>query len=286
MSSRAADVIAVVTDSTAYLPEGVADKYDIGVVPLHVVLGGRTGVEGVDVSPQQVAAALAERRTEVSTSRPTPAEFAAAYRASGARQVVSVHLSAELSGTADAARLGAQEVAADGITVTVVDSRNLVMGLGFAVIAAAEAATSGATAEQVAERATEVAAGTTTLFLVDTLEHLRRGGRIGAASALVGAALAVKPILHVKNGVIGPLEKVRTSSKALARLADLAVQAAGDGPVDVAVHHLAADDRSAQLAADLRARIPGLQTLHVSEVGAVVGAHTGPGLLGVVVSRR
>ena len=124
------------------------------------------------------------------------------------------------------------------------------------------------------------------LFYVDTLEHLRRGGRIGAAAALVGTALAVKPLLHVVDGRIAPLEKVRTASKALARLEDLAVQRAADDPVDVAVHHLAAGEKAAALAERLRSRLPQLVDLHVSEVGAVVGAHVGPGLLGVVVSRR
>ena len=124
------------------------------------------------------------------------------------------------------------------------------------------------------------------VFYVDTLEHLRRGGRIGAAAALVGTALAVKPLLHVVDGRIAPLEKVRTASKALARLEDIAVQRAGDGPVDLAVHHLAAQDKAAALLDRLRARIPALVSSHVSEVGAVVGAHVGPGLLGVVVSRR
>jgi DegV family protein with EDD domain len=278
--------VAVVTDSTSYLPAGLAARLGITVVPLHVVIDGRSGVDGVDVTPDVVAAALAERRSTVSTSRPTPTELAAAYRSAGAAEVVSVHLSGELSGTADAARLAAEEVRGDGIAVTVVDSRSLAMGLGFAVLAAAATAAEGKPADAVAARAEEVAAGTTTLFLVDTLEHLRRGGRIGAASALVGAALAVKPILHVKDGVIGPLEKVRTASKALARVEDLAVEAAGDGPVDLAVLHLAAPDRARQLADDLRARVPALVDLHVSEVGAVIGAHTGPGLLGVVVSRR
>ena len=282
MSSR----VAVVTDSTAYLPEGVAEKYDVAVVPLHVALGSRNGTEGVDVSSADVADALRERRVNVSTSRPTPGEFAAAYRGLGASCVVSVHLSGELSGTADAARLAAAEVADDGIEVRVVDSRTLSMGLGFAVIAASEEATGGADVDAVAARAASVGAATTTLFYVDTLEHLRRGGRIGAASALVGTALAVKPLLHVVDGRIAPLEKVRTTSKALARLEDLAVERAGTGAVDLAVHHLAAPDRAAALADRLRARVPGVQTLHVSEVGAVVGAHVGPGLLGVVVSRR
>jgi DegV family protein with EDD domain len=276
--------VAVVTDSTAYLPEGLADKHEIGVVPLHVVLGMRSGCEGIDVSPGDVAAALSERRVQVSTSRPTPSELAAAYRAADAPCIVSIHLSAALSGTVDAARLAAVEVEAEGIEVRVIDSGTIAMGLGFAVLAAAEAATGGASADEV--EAAVGRADTTTLFYVDTLEHLRRGGRIGAAAALVGTALAVKPLLHVLNGQIAPLEKVRTSSKALARLEQLAVERAGDGPVDLGVHHLAATDKAQALADRLRPRVPGLQSLYVSEVGAVVGAHVGPGLLGVVVSRR
>jgi DegV family protein with EDD domain len=282
MSSR----VAVVTDSTAYLPAGVADKHGIGVVPLHVVLGLDTGAEGVEVQPADVAAALSERRIAVSTSRPTPSEFAAAYRACAGSCVVSVHLSGALSGTVDAAQLAAAEVAGEGIEVRVVDTATIAMGLGFAVIAAAEAATGGASADDVEAAAVTAAAATTTLFYVDTLEHLRRGGRIGAAAALFGAALAVKPLLHVVDGRIALLEKVRTAGKALSRLESLAIARAGDGPVDLAVHHLAAPDKAGALAERLRAAVPGLQSLYVSEVGAVVGAHVGPGLLGVVVSRR
>ncbi len=276
--------VAVVTDSTAYLPDGVAHERGVFVVPLHVVLGARTGQEGVDVSPAEVAVALTERRLHVSTSRPTPAEFVAVYRTSGASRIVSVHLSGDLSGTVDAARLAAEEVAVDGIEVRVVDSRSIVMGLGFAVIRAAEAAARGGDLDTVAGAA--LARGGTTLFYVDTLEHLRRGGRIGAAAALVGAALAVKPLLHVIDGKIAPLEKVRTASKAVARLEDLAVEAAADGAVDIAVHHLAAQEKADGLAERLGKRVPGLRSLYLSEVGAVVGAHVGPGLLGVVVSRR
>lgn len=277
--------VAVVTDSTAYLPSGVAEREGIGVVPLHVVLGRRTGVEGRQVSPADVAAALSERRVEVSTSRPTPSELADAYRGTGAGVVVSVHLSAALSGTHDAALLAAREVAAEGIDVRVVDSRSIAMGLGFAVLAAARVAASGAGPDAVEQASGDTAAGTSCLLYVDTLEHLRRGGRIGAASALLGTALAVKPLLHVVDGRIAPREKVRTSTRAMSRLVDLAVEAAGDGPVDLAVHHLAAPDRAELLADRLRARVARLGVLHVSEVGAVVGAHVGPGALAVVVSR-
>src|SRR5215207_4140621 len=189
--------VVVVTDSTAYLPAGVADRFSIRVVPLQVVLGGRSGAEGTEVTPAEVAAALASW-VPVSTSRPTPAEFAAVYREAldgGASGVVSLHLSRELSGTWDSARLAAAEVNAD--RVRVVDSRSAAMGLGFAVLAAADAAP-----QDVYDAAVGTAERTTTLFYVDTLEHLRRGGRIGAAQALLGTALSMKPILHVREGRI------------------------------------------------------------------------------------
>jgi DegV family protein with EDD domain len=278
--------VVVVTDSTAYLPDGLAEELSVRVVPLQVVLGGRSGAEGSEVTPAQVAAALAAW-VPVSTSRPTPAEFAAVYREQlegGADGVVSLHLSRELSGTWDSARLAAAEVGAGSIRV--VDSRSAAMGLGFAVLAAAEAAAKGGSREEVYAAAVGTAERTTTLFYVDTLEHLRRGGRIGAAQALLGTALSVKPILHVREGRIVPLEKVRTVSKGIARLEALAVAAAGDGPADVAVHHLAAAERAALLAERLRSRLPQVRQFYASEVGAVVGAHVGPGVLGVVVVRH
>jgi DegV family protein with EDD domain len=170
------------------------------------------------------------------------------------------------------------------IEVRVVDSGSIAMGLGFDVIAAAETAHSGGSLDEVAAAAET--ADTTTLFYVDTLEHLRRGGRVTATTALVGAALAVKPLLVVRDGQIALLEKVRTFSKALSRLRDLVVEAAGDGVVEVAIHHLDAPERAAELEARVREALPRLSQLYVSEVGAVVGAHAGPGLLGVVVWRR
>ena len=275
--------VVVVTDSTAYLPEGLAAASGVVVVPLHVIIGAHSRCEGLDISPAEVATALAGRGVKVSTSMPTPAELTVAYRACGAERIVSVHLSGDLSGTVGAARLAAEEVAAEGIEVRVVDSRSIVMGLGFAVLRAAEAAARGDDLDAVAQAAQH---GSTTLFYVDTLEYLRRGGRIGTAAALVGAALMVKPLLQMSDGRIAPLEKVRTASKAIARLEELAVQAAGDAAVDLAVHHLAAGEKAARLADRLRERVPGLGSLHLTEVGAVVGAHVGPGLLGVVVSHR
>ena len=277
--------VVVVTDSTAYLPQDLVDRCGIEVVPLYVVLAGRSGREGLEVSPADVARTLSQRGGRVSTSRPTPGDFVAAYRRrleGGARHLVSVHLSAELSGTWDAARLAAAQVGEH--LVKVVDSRSAAMGSGFAVLAAARAAADGAGVDDVVATARRTAAATRTFFVVETLEHLRRGGRLGPAAAFLGSALAVKPVLHVRDGAVVPLEKVRTSARALARLVQRAVEAAGEGPVALAVHHLAAPERADRLAAELRQRLPRHTELHVSELGAAIGAHVGPGSVGVVVS--
>jgi DegV family protein with EDD domain len=277
--------VAVVTDSTSYLPSGVAESLGVRVVPLQVDLGERSGFEGIDVFPDDVTKVLRARGT-VTTSRPSPSEFIGAYRdalAAGADSIVSIHLSGQLSGTCDSARLAASEF--DPGVIRVVDSRATAMALGFAVVAAASAADFGAAHDDVAQAADDCIGHSSALFYVDSLDWLRRGGRIGAASAALGTALSVKPLLHVVDGRIVPLEKVRTSSRALARLVQLAVAAAGEGEVDVAVQHLASPDRATEIARQLKEQLPRLRELHESEVGAVVGAHVGPGLLGVVIRR-
>jgi DegV family protein with EDD domain len=286
MSPVHAGQVAVVTDSTAYLPEELITRYRIRVVPIHVVIGGVSGDEGSEVKPADVARALRDRRTDVTTSRATPEDFSRVYRQlldQGAKAVVSVHMSGKLSGTVEAAELAAAEF---GDQVVVVDSTSAGMGLGFPVLAGAEAAASGATVAEVREAVEQAISRTTIYFYVDTLEFLRRGGRIGAAEALLGTALAVKPILHVADGQVVLKEKVRTSTRALARLEELVLAAAGDGEVDVSVHHLECPDRAHALAEKLRERLPRLGKLHTSEVGAAVGAHVGPGVIAAVVHRR
>ena len=279
--------VAVVTDSTAYLPSGVAERYGVTVVPLHVVTDGGEALEGVEITPADFAAWLRQPGRTASTRPPSPAAFRTAYEATGAADIVSVHLSARLSGTRESATTAAYDLYdAGGARVKVVDSRTTAMGLGFAVIAAAEVANAGGDAFEVATAAEESARRTATMFYVDTLEYLRRGGRIGKAAALLGTALELKPLLHMVDGAIEPMDRVRKADRAIARLEDSIVRAAGDGPVDVAVHHLAAADNAHALTERLRARIPAIETLHESEVGAVVGAHVGPGLLGAVVHRR
>jgi DegV family protein with EDD domain len=277
--------VRVVTDSTAYLPDDRSGG--LSVVPLTVTVSGRDGLEGVDVFPGDVAAALAERRAPVTTSRPAPAEFEQVYRRlfdSGADGVVSVHLSRALSGTYESAEQAAKEF--DG-RVVVVDSTTTGMGLGFVALAAQVAAADGGDLAAVRAASDAAVPRTSTLFYVDTLEFLRRGGRISAASALLGTALSVKPILHVLDGQVVLREKVRTSARALARLADLAVEAAGESDVDIAVQHLGATDRAEALQAILRERLGDrIRRSHVLEVGAALAAHTGPGVIGVALYRH
>ncbi len=279
--------IAVVTDSTAYLPPELAAAHELTVVPLTVVIGGREGLEGIDITPTDVAAALVARRGTVTTSRPAPAEFEAVYRAlhdAGATGIVSIHLSSKLSGTYEAAMLAAANCAGP---IEVIDGLSAGMGFGFGAIAAAEVAAVGGTIDAVCEAARVAIDNTSVLFYVDSLEYLRRGGRIGAASALLGTALSVKPILHVSDGAIVVRDKVRTASRAIARMVDLAVEAAGDADVDIAVHHLLAPERAAQIEAAVVERLGDkVRLTYTSEIGAVVAAHVGPGLVSIVLHRR
>ncbi len=282
--------VALVTDSTAMLPRDVVERHGIAVVPLQVVIGATSYDEGVDpdVTPETIADALREW-TPVSTSRPTPAVFLAAYTAAheaGADEVLSVHLSGEMSGTYESAQLAARDAP---LPVRTVDTHQLGLATGFAVLAAAEVLERGGSSEEAAGAALARSDGTTSLFYVDTLEYLRRGGRIGAAAALLGSALAVKPLLEIVDGRIATREKVRTSARALSRLEELAVAAAEDRQVDVAVAHLANEDRAGvldeHLGRRLRANLSEREVL-VGEVGAVIGAHVGPGMVAVVVSPR
>ncbi len=274
-------------------------------VPLQVVLDGVSAPEACDggfpapgrdsgvaeITGADVAAALRAERT-VTTSRPSAETFAACYRYAaeqGAEAIVSVHLSKAISGTYDAAVVAARDAP---VPVTVLDSGTLAMALGFAAVAGARAAATGASVEEVATVIERRAAGSTAYFSVDSLEYLRRGGRIGAAQALLGSALAVKPLLTVSDGVIQPYERVRTRAKAVARLEQLAVDAAieAGGVIDLAVHHLDARSSADEVADRLRTALAAsrveLGELVVSEVSAVLGVHVGPGTLGVVVSPR
>jgi DegV family protein with EDD domain len=279
--------VRIVTDSTAYLPVDLVRQHAIEVVPLHVVVGGADHIEGEGVTADEVARALREY-TIVTTSRPTPQAFLDTYRrlaADGATAIVSIHLSAQMSGTFESAQLAATDAP---VPVTVIDSETIGMAMGHAVVTAAERAAAGADAAAVSAAVAERLAPSGVLFYVHTLEHLRRGGRIGAASALLGSALAIKPILAVRGGRIVPVEKVRTAARAIARIEALVVEHVEKCgvAVDLAVHHLDAAERAETVAADLRTMVPEAREVRVVELGAVVGAHVGPSTLAISVSPR
>ncbi len=279
-----AGAVAVVTDSTASLLPERAAAAGVKVVPIQVIVDDVIRDEGTEITPADVAIALRDKRS-VSTSRPAPERLAAQYREladNGATHIVSIHLSAAMSGTVESATIAARQVA---IPVTVLDSRSVALGLGYAVLAAAATASAGAAPEAVAAAARDRLARTSVLFYVDTLDRLRAGGRIGAAATLLGQALHVKPLLQLSAGVVEPVEKVRTAARALARLEELAAMRAGIGEIRIAVQHCLAADRAAALAARLRDRLPRAE-LEVGEVGAVLGAHVGPGMVAVVLAPR
>ncbi|QWC85854.1 DegV family protein [Nocardioidaceae bacterium] len=285
--------LAVVTDSTTALSSEDVERHRVVVVPLQVVIGAETFAEGGDeVSQERVTRALRDFEP-VSTSRPNPAEFVEAYEALAARGVsgiLSVHLSGDMSGTVESARLAAAQVE---VPVTVVDTRQVGAGASFAVLSACEAIEAGASLDEAAGIARRRGEATTSMFYVDTLEYLRKGGRIGHAQALVGLALAVKPLLRLTDGRVAPLEKVRTASRALGRLADLTVEAALESgeehEVDVVVAHLDSRERAEGLARRLSDRLAeqlGGREIPVGEVGPVIGVHAGPGMVAVAVSPR
>jgi DegV family protein with EDD domain len=281
--------VVIVTDSTASLPPEVAAERGVVVVPLQVVIGATVYDEGADgATPELLAAALKEWKP-VSTSRPGPAAFVEVYEQAardGATEVVSIHLSGQMSGTFESAQLAARDAS---IRVIPVDTRQVGVATGYAVLAAADVLDAGGDADAAAEAARARAAASASLFYVDTLEYLRRGGRIGAAAALLGGALSVKPLLQIEDGVVASLERVRTSARALARLEELAVQAAGEVAVDACVAHLANPDRAGQLAERLAQRLEANlegRGVWCGELGAVLGAHVGPGMIAVCVAPR
>lgn len=238
--------------------------------------------EQIEVSSLAVLTALLNHR-EVTTSQPSQGTIRALYEecaTQGATEILSIHLSSELSGTYATCCAVAKDTS---IPVHVVDSRSIGLGLGFSVIQATRS--NERDIRDVALLVQEQALSTKVWLYVETLEYLRRGGRLGAASSLVGGALQIKPILHLTNGRLLPYEKVRTTSKAIARLVELAVQSVNDSikPVSIGIQHAGSREKAQDLAQQLGNRLPGTPIM-ISELGAVLSAHVGPGAIGVVVA--
>lgn len=274
--------IAVVTDSTADIPPEVAEQLGLRVVPMTVTVGGRAYLSRYEISDEEFYALLRRGGELPTTAQPAPAWFEEAYADAadeGAGGVVSIHLSGELSGTCAVARTVAGRAP---LPVRVVDSRQVSGGLLLVVLAALRAAEQGGDLDAVAAAAETAARHVRMFFAVDTLEFLRRGGRLSGTQAAVGSVLRVKPVLTVRDGRVELLERVRTWTRAVQRLVELAVAHADGGPAAVAVSHGLAPER-AEAVADALAGHLELTDRWVVTIGPVVATHAGPGAVGVAV---
>ncbi|MEU4519551.1 MULTISPECIES: DegV family protein [unclassified Amycolatopsis] len=274
--------IAVITDSSSCLPDLVASRWAIGVVQIQLSLGSHYDDENRFDRGEVIDAMRAGQ--VIATAPPDPGAFFWAYQeaaTAGATAIVSIHISGRMSDTVRAAREAAQQVR---IPVHVLDSRTTGMSLGFAAVSAARAAAAGADADRVIEAAERRCTTSTEFIYVDTLEYLRRGGRIGAAQAMLGSAFSIKPLLTVKDGEVAPLARVPGTKRALAKMVDLAVKKSGGFRADIAVTRFGASDHELEIGRQIERRVPAMVESMVVEASTVIGAHLGPGALGITVS--
>ncbi|MEO8267990.1 MAG: DegV family protein [Ilumatobacteraceae bacterium] len=275
--------VRIVTDSACDLPQSVADELAIEIVPLTIRIDGHEYVDRHDLSVDEFWAKCAASPTLPETAAPSPGQFEQTYRqlaADGASSVVTISLSGALSATMQSAELAARSVA-DLIPVTVIDSRSVTLGLGAIVSSCARLAAHGASHDEIVAHARDLAVRTRVWGALDTLDNLKKGGRIGGAKALLASALAIKPIIEVRDGKVEQGGKQRTRSKALAFLVEKV--AAVDGLDSVFV--LQADCRDVdQFVEMLRPHVDG--QIVVGEIGPVVGSHAGRGTIGVAFFAR
>lgn len=273
--------VAIVVDSAANLPEELIAQYDMHVVPLFVNWDGQSLLDGVDITPGAFYQRLAQSSTSPTTSQPSPGDFYEAFSkvAETADSIVGIFISEVLSGTLASAH-GAVDMMGD-YPIEIVDSRSASMGQGLIAMAAARAAADGQDYKAVAALARQIVPQMRVMFVVDTLEYLHRGGRIGGARRLIGSMLAIKPVLHLVDGAIEPLASVRTKKKAVQHMLNVVQeQMGGKKNVHVAVLHAAAANEAATLADALRGQLD-VGDMVMGELSPVIGTHVGPGTLGV-----
>jgi DegV family protein with EDD domain len=270
---------AVVTDSTADLPAEWRDRYRIEIVPLKVLFGTETFRDRVDITDEQFFARLAASTSLPTTSAPSPGEFAEVYRrlAKDHDGCISIHIGAQLSATAEAARVGAEAV--EGFQVNVIDSETVSMPIAFLCRIAAECSTLAEATEAVKARVPKARV----LALLDTLRYVEMGGRVSRAQAMIGTMLDLKPLLLVADREIKSVDRVRTRSRAIPRMVAFFRT---EMPVEtLAVMHAQAPDEAEQIAGALRRELPDLD-IPIGQIGCVLGTHTGPGALGLVYIKR
>jgi DegV family protein with EDD domain len=275
---------AVVADTTSYLPPELIASQGIHLVSLYVGIGGDQERESEVADLQGFYERLRASGEAVTTSQPSVGDFIAVYEPllADGKEIVSIHLSAGISGTYESAMQARERLTAEGKggeRIVVIDSRSACGGMGLMILAAARAAQQGASAAEAAERAEVLRRELKIWFAVDTLDYLRRGGRIGAARAWIGTTLKIKPILTLEEEIT-PIERVRTRSRAFERLLGYARQRHEDGADAWVVQHVQ-DPENAQRLVEACRPIYGCDPAFTSEIGPVIGAHVGPGLLGV-----
>jgi DegV family protein with EDD domain len=275
-------MIKIVTDSTAYLPEATIRRHDIRVVPLYVHFGQEAFREGVDLSNEQFYARLQEAPELPTTSQPSAGEFYAVFKelVEAGHEIVTLTISSKLSGTWSSA-MAAKEMLPEA-PISVVDSLSTSIGLHLLIDAAVEAAAEGATRQQITERVEKIKQEIHILFVVDTLEYLAKGGRIGNAKAFLGTLLKVKPILVLQDGAIEPLEQVRSKRKAQARMLELIEEYTGSNgsQAKAAIAHALAPHEAQAISQELLGKL-GCAQPFISDIGPVIGTHTGPGVIAV-----
>jgi DegV family protein with EDD domain len=271
--------IAVITDSTCTLTDDLVARYHIGVAPQVLIWGGKTLYDGIDITPEQFYQRLAHSSEMPTTSQATVASFLQLFTplVAAGTPIVCVLLSSKLSGTIQSAEQARQEF--PGAKIEIVDSGHAGMSLGFQVLMTARKAESGASFDEVAAFARQAKDHTGIMLVVDTLEFLHRGGRIGGAARLLGTVLNFKPILEVRDGRVEPVERVRTRPKAYARILELiGEKVQGHGNVRIAAMHAAAEEDARKMLAEAASRFHPVETT-LSWATPVIGAHTGPGTL-------
>ncbi|MCW5877595.1 MAG: DegV family protein [Anaerolineales bacterium] len=273
--------IAIVTDSTTYIPKELSKGHEIHVVPALIIWGDQEMYDGVDIQPKEFYERLAASTKSPTTSQPTPAAFKEKFEELGKKgfDVLGIFVSSAFSGTIASALQGKEM--ASGVKVEVIDGRSASMGTGWPLLRAAEAAKAGKSLAECVKIAEAARDNTGVMLMVDTLEFLHRGGRIGGAQRFLGTALNMKPILEVVEGKLQPVERVRTKGKAVKRMVELVEERMGGrSPVRIAVLHANAQADAEALLAEVKDRFKPLEAA-ITDVSPAVGTHTGPGTLGL-----
>jgi DegV family protein with EDD domain len=273
--------VAIVTDGTCSLTPAQGEQLGIHIAPIYVTLGEKTYRAGIDLDSEEFYRFLSASKKLPTTAQPTVTDFVNIYNklAEEADEIVTIVISHHMSATIQSAEMAREQF--DKVPVHIIDSESTSLGLGMMAIAAARAAEQGQNAQAVLQLVENLKQKINVIFTVNTLEYLHKGGRIGGATAFLGTAMDIKPILYIKNGRIEPLERQRTRKRSISRLVELMEKNVGEKPVHVAILHGNVPEESRQLEQTVRSQFNCVELI-TSDMGPVIGTHAGPGTLGLV----